>query len=140
MDQFRGRRLTLEDIPKRPPPLSKETAQVAMILALAVRNAMEDFHCKHLSDAQLKELNPIIRNAIATALYALEYSASNPRARSFVRGTARQIPAYWEAPELLVPFSRGGFLRLVRQWCRDSGKTDPAEIVRMAEGILNSES
>ncbi len=110
-----------------------------MILAVAVRNAMEDFHCKHLSDAQMKELNPIIRNAIATALYALEHSSSNPRARNYVRSTARQIPAYWEAPKLLVPFSQGGFLKLVRQWCRDSGKIEPAEVLEMAEGILNSD-
>lgn len=29
-----------------------------------VRNEMEDFHVKYLSDAQMKELSPIIRQAI----------------------------------------------------------------------------
>jgi len=38
-------------------------------IAMVIRNAMEDFHCKHLSDTQMKELNPLIRNAIYTALY-----------------------------------------------------------------------
>ena len=44
-------------------------------IAIVVRNAMEDFHCKHLSDEQMKELNPIIRNAIYTALYAYDAEA-----------------------------------------------------------------
>jgi hypothetical protein len=26
-------------------------------IAMVVRNAMEDFHCKHLSEAQMKELD-----------------------------------------------------------------------------------
>jgi hypothetical protein len=131
---------TLDDIPKRPPPLSNRTAQIATILAVAVRNAMEDFHCKHLSDAQMEELNPIVRNAIATALYALEHSSMNARARKCVSSTAQRIPTYWEAPKLLVSFSRGGFLKLVRQWCRDSGKTEPAEVLEMAEGLLNDDA
>jgi hypothetical protein len=33
-------------------------------IAMCVRNAMENFHCAHLSDEQMSELNPIIRNAI----------------------------------------------------------------------------
>ena len=40
----------------------------AKAIAAYVRCYMEDFHCKHLSDAQMKELNPIIRNAIYTFL------------------------------------------------------------------------
>jgi hypothetical protein len=33
--------------------------QHIMRLAMYVRNAIEDFHVKHLSDTQMKELNPI---------------------------------------------------------------------------------
>ena len=33
--------------------------EMAKLIAAVVRNSMEDFHCKHLSDAQMKELNPI---------------------------------------------------------------------------------
>jgi hypothetical protein len=40
----------------------------AKVIAAYVRCYMEDFHSKHLSDAQMKELNPIIRNAIYTFL------------------------------------------------------------------------
>lgn len=40
----------------------------AKAIAAYVRCFMEDFHCKHLTNAQMKELNPIIRNAIYTFL------------------------------------------------------------------------
>lgn len=30
----------------------------AMIIAMLLRNAIEDFHCAHLTDAQAEELNP----------------------------------------------------------------------------------
>ncbi len=43
----------------------------AMYIAKVVRDCMEGFHCEHLSDAQMRELNPIVRNAICTALHAL---------------------------------------------------------------------
>ena len=42
------------------------------VIASYVRDNMEDFHCKHLSDAQMRELNPLIRNAIYTALTDIE--------------------------------------------------------------------
>jgi hypothetical protein len=48
---------------------SEENKLFAMYIAMVIRNAMEDFHVKHLSDRQVKELNPIIRNAVYTALY-----------------------------------------------------------------------
>jgi hypothetical protein len=30
------------------------------IIAMQVRNRMENFHCEHLNDDQMKELNPIV--------------------------------------------------------------------------------
>jgi len=36
----------------------------AKYLAIVIRNAMEDFPHKYLSDELMKELSPIIRNAI----------------------------------------------------------------------------
>ena len=30
----------------------------ALITAMVVRNAMEDFHCQHLSDEQMRQLSP----------------------------------------------------------------------------------
>lgn len=40
-------------------------------IAMSVRNEMEDFHCEHLSDKQMKELNPIIRKGIFCALLSI---------------------------------------------------------------------
>ena len=79
--------------------------ETAMYIAMAVRNSMEDFHCKHLSDEQMSELNPLIRNAIYTALWALHEAAGSTepqcfQARAFVAHTRLMIPAYWELPEL----------------------------------------
>ena len=70
-------------------------------LAIVVRNAMEDFHYKYLSDEQMKELNPIIRNAIYTALYANENQDRSSRAKEYVRYHSSMIPKYWEEPKLL---------------------------------------
>ena len=79
--------------------------ETAMYIAMVIRNAMEDFHCEHLSDEQMAELNPLIRNAIYTALWALHESAGDTEpncflARAFVVHTRLRIPEYWELPEL----------------------------------------
>ena len=70
-------------------------------IAMVIRNAMEDFHCKHLSDTQMKELNPLIRNAIYTALYTMHYYMDSDRIREFVNSQVEMIPRYWEEPELI---------------------------------------
>ena len=73
-------------------------------IAIVVRNAMEDFHCEHLSDAQMKELNPIIRNAIYTAIYAHQAIGKSEMSENFVEYHLLSIPKYWEEPELLKGF------------------------------------
>jgi hypothetical protein len=83
---------------------STEAQELAMYLASVVRNAMEDFHCRYLSDEQMKELNPIIRNAIYTALYARENYGRSVAAQSFVDFSVRLIPSYWEEPTLTDDF------------------------------------
>jgi len=65
---------------------------------------MEDFHCKNLSDEQMKELNPIIRNAIYTAIYAHNSREKSDMSKSFVEFHLLSIPDYWETPELLKSF------------------------------------
>lgn len=40
----------------------------AKAIAAYIRLNMEDFHSEHLTNAQMKELNPLIRNAIYTFL------------------------------------------------------------------------
>ena len=86
------------------PKPSKKTRELAMYVAKVVRNEMEDFHCKYISDSQMKELNPIIRNAICTALYAAENQEEDSGARSFVSVALKLIPKYWEEPELTQTF------------------------------------
>ena len=69
----------------------------AKAIAAYVRMNMEDFHCKYLSNEQMKELNPLIRNAIYTFLV-------NERNRdtmdiSFVCNL--NLPSYWEDCEYI---------------------------------------
>jgi len=65
---------------------------------------MEDFHHRHLSDEQMKELNPIIRNAIYTGLQALRHYDRSEGVRAFVGFQMKLIPDYWEQPKLLTDF------------------------------------
>lgn len=66
------------------------------LIAMSIRNEMEDFHVEHLSDKQMSELNPLIRKGIYTALYSLSTSLSNPNARDYLTFTINSIPNYWE--------------------------------------------
>jgi hypothetical protein len=75
-----------------------------MYIAKVVRDAMEDFHCKNLSDSQMKELNPIIRNAIYTAVYAYLAPEDDLLSRYYVGLTTRTIPDYWEKPQFLEDY------------------------------------
>jgi hypothetical protein len=68
---------------------------------MVVRDAMEGFHCEHPTDDQTKELNPIIRNAICTALHAFNNYEQADAAARFVDFNFRMIPKHWEKPELL---------------------------------------
>ena len=82
----------------------KEMQELSKYIAIVVRNAMEDFHCKHLSDEQMKELNPIIRNAIYTSMSAYEATNKSDMSKRFVEFHLLSIPKYWEEPELLKGF------------------------------------
>ena len=84
---------------------SKTHRDMAKYIAIVIRNAMEDFHCQHLSDAQMKQLNPIIRNAVCTALHAASRMDKSDAARRFVDFHTRCIPKYWEEPVLLPDFT-----------------------------------
>ena len=79
------------------PKLVKEDQKLASYIAMVVRNAMEDFHCEHLTDDQMKQLNPIIRNAICTALHAFNSYEQSEAAARFVDFNLRMVPTYWEA-------------------------------------------
>lgn len=64
---------------------------LAKAIASIVRNQMEDFHCKYLTDEQMKELNPIIRNSIFSAL---QLKRNNPVMLYLY--AKLYVPTYWE--------------------------------------------
>lgn len=79
---------------------TKETQALAKYIAMVVRNEMEDFHCEHLSDAQMRQLNPIIRNGICSALHAWLNYDEYENAKAFADHALLMIPDYWEEPEI----------------------------------------
>ena len=52
----------------------------------------------------MRELNPIIRNAICTALYAMNNYAVSEKAKHYLDFQAQLIPDYWEQPKLIEIF------------------------------------
>ncbi|MBP7936463.1 MAG: hypothetical protein KA354_17630 [Phycisphaerae bacterium] len=88
------------------PELQPDTRKLASHIAMVIRNAMEDFHHEHLTDAQMKQLNPIIRNVVCTALHAFENCEHSRHAREFMDFNFMLIPKYWEKPELLRDYLR----------------------------------
>ena len=77
--------------------LREKENYVAKLIAALVRNSMEEFHIKYLSDAQMKELNPIIRNAIYTAMVRMNESENT----DYVAFLEQYIPDYWEDCEFV---------------------------------------
>lgn len=78
--------------------------QDAMVIAMHVRNEMEEFHGKNLSDKQMKELNKIIRTAIFEAIY-IRNKWINTRKQENRRPweyrfswLVMMMPDYWEIP------------------------------------------
>jgi hypothetical protein len=96
----------------------RRMATIAKMIAINVRNEMEDFHVRHLSDEQMRELNPLIRNAIYTALVGFLYArdAAHPRrnrcAVSWINFLMTMIPRYWEEPVLTEDFKTSMQMRV----------------------------
>lgn len=72
--------------------------QHVMVVAMYLRNAMEDFHFKHLSDEQMAELNPIIRQALFDVITIIEDDDRDRQAES-MGYLVGMIPPYWEVPD-----------------------------------------
>ena len=77
-------------------PIRMDENATAKLIAAIVRNQMEEFHSKYLSDEQMKELNPIIRNSIYTALV---YMKEKPA--TMLGYYHLWVPDYWEDCKLL---------------------------------------
>jgi hypothetical protein len=76
----------------RPEPVPADQ-KLANYIAMVIRNAMEDFHCEHLNDNQMKDLNPVIRNAICTALHAFNNYEESEAAEKFMAFNMNSAPA-----------------------------------------------
>jgi hypothetical protein len=85
---------------QRSPRVTELVKDTSKYVAKVIRDKMEGFHVEHLTDEQMRQLNPIIRNAVCTALYALENYSRYWKAKKFVDGNWAAIPPYWEDPVL----------------------------------------
>lgn len=82
--------------------------QHTLVVAMLVRNALEDFHVAHLSDVQMKELNRLIRYGIYDAVTLIETMAADPEKQQFYEWLVGSIPGYWEIPGDPGPDGRAG--------------------------------
>lgn len=80
-----------------------QVQQITLLIAMHVRNEMEDFHIEHLSDAQMKQLNPIIRQAIFDIVSLInkrpETEDDQKNAAQEIDWLIKMMPDYWEIPE-----------------------------------------
>ena len=95
---------------EQPPPLSEADRVLATVLAVSVRNALEgtlhggELGTLSLTDEQMRLLNPLVRDAVATALHARSnYHRCRP-ARAYLDFQERLIPDYWEPAQLLPEY------------------------------------
>ena len=70
-----------------------------------LRNSMEDFHVKHLSDVEMKELNMIVRQALYDIVSLIE-DESTPWRGLDLNHLAAMVPDYWEIPADNQPIIR----------------------------------
>jgi hypothetical protein len=77
--------------------------QLTLLIAMHVRNEMEDFHVEHLSDAQMKQLNQIIRQAIFDVVSFTNEQpgteVAKKQAAQAIDWLVKMVPDYWEIPE-----------------------------------------
>jgi len=93
-------------------PMADEANKaVATFIAMHVRNSIENFHIEHLTDAQTRELNPLIGNAIFEALVIISRASdddapSAEKAQQIPGFTMAMVPNYWEEPALSDELAR----------------------------------
>ena len=85
-----------------PPPQEMSPGDLrASVVAMLVRNAIEDIHANPdigLTDDVMAEMNPLIRRAIWEALEIIDNPELHQAALAW---TAMMIPDYWEPPSML---------------------------------------
>ena len=88
------------------------TVQMSLVIAMHIRNEMENFHSEQLSDEQMRELNPIIRQATYDILNYLKLASNKENssekiiAQGVINFLIQSIPNYWELPNESNPVIR----------------------------------
>lgn len=78
---------------------------MAKYINAVVRSNIESFHTKHLSDEQMEQLNPLIKNAIYTALHSLFKENRTALDDRFVEINSASIPHDVEDPVLIDEYT-----------------------------------
>lgn len=106
------------------PPLTSAQSARATLIAMHIRNCLEELHgggsrldfsdnggeYRGLTDEQMALINPILRNAVADVLHALDHPEL-AAARKLTGFTEMLVPDYWEPSELTDSYR--GLLALV---------------------------
>lgn len=123
------------DRPVNIPPLTEAMRTEAMVLAMSVRNALEgtlhggELGELSLTDGQMARLNPILRNALVTALHARAHYLTSKAARKYMDFQAMLIPDYWEPAELLEDY--------VEMWTTQPGRPDDYVCRRCGRAVVD---
>src|SRR2546428_4810109 len=118
------------------PRLTDAICEQAMVLAMCVRNALEgtlhggNLGEMSLTDEQMAILNPIVRNALATALHARSHYLTSMAARKYLNFQAMLIPDYWQTPELLEDY--------VEFWVTEVGPPDDVLCRRCGRPVVDA--
>ena len=78
---------------------------LAMIIAMTVRNHIEDLH-EHITDELMIKLNQHTRDAVFTTLVAMKEYPDSEAAQRFIGFQSMLIPKYWEEPKLTDEYVR----------------------------------
>ena len=70
------------------------------LIALSVRNELEDLHSNYIPNGKMKEFNTLIRKGIYDALFVLVNEHRDDFFKQFANRLKRQLPDTWEDPEL----------------------------------------
>lgn len=93
---------------------SKEFQVAAMYIAMVVRSSIEDHRVGRLTRKQMEVLEPVLRNSIYTALYAMNQVEKMPGAKFFVTWNIKHIPENSELPVL-----NNDYIKIVAQVAED---------------------
>ena len=79
---------------------------MAKYITAVISNNIQDFQAEHLSDAQMAELNPLIKNSIYTALHSLFKDDRTAIDDQFVETNSATIPDDWDDPTLVKNYTK----------------------------------